>query len=344
MVLELEERVFIVEQFLRSNSFVTTQEAFRQEYGRNPPHKNAIQKLMKKWRSSGSVLTEKKRRSKTALTLNKLTEINNRLHNSPTKSLRRLSAQSGVSLTSAFKATKQLGLKAYKISVQHQLLPADFARRLDFCNWIRDEIFTGQIDPNLLLFSDEAWFHLSGYVNSQNNRYWAAENPHQLHEVPLHDQKVGVWCAISRTRLIGPIFFNNTVNSERYINDILHPFFEQLTDNEKQNGTFQQDNATAHTAYASLAALEEVFEDRVISRGRWPARSPDLNPCDYFLWGCLKAKAYENNPHTVADLQENIRNTIQSITEETLSKVYDNFIKRTQYCIDEVGHQFQHLL
>ena len=38
-------------------------------------------------------------------------------------------------------------------------------------------------------FTDEAWFHLSVYVNSQNTRIWAAENPHTVHEEPLHSQK-----------------------------------------------------------------------------------------------------------------------------------------------------------
>ena len=35
---------------------------------------------------------------------------------------------------------------------------------------------------NLSFFTDEAWFHLSGYVNSQNTRIWAAENPHSVHK------------------------------------------------------------------------------------------------------------------------------------------------------------------
>jgi hypothetical protein len=37
------------------------------------------------------------------------------------------------------------------------------------------------VDPNLVFYTDEAWFHLSGYVTSQNNRYWRAENPHSIH-------------------------------------------------------------------------------------------------------------------------------------------------------------------
>jgi len=55
-------------------------------------------------------------------------------------------------------------------------------------------------------YSDEAWFHLTGYVNSQNTCIWATEHSHEIQEVPLHSEKTGVWCTNSRRRTIGPIF------------------------------------------------------------------------------------------------------------------------------------------
>jgi hypothetical protein len=44
-------------------------------------------------------------------------------------------------------------------------------------------------------------------VNAQNTCHWDIKNPHTIHEVPLHDQKVGTWCSVSDWRIIGPIFF-----------------------------------------------------------------------------------------------------------------------------------------
>jgi hypothetical protein len=44
-------------------------------------------------------------------------------------------------------------------------------------------------------------------VNSQSNRYWYAENYMFIHEVPLHDVMVGVWCAISASGIIWTIIF-----------------------------------------------------------------------------------------------------------------------------------------
>jgi hypothetical protein len=62
-------------------------------------------------------------------------------------------------------------------------------------------------------------------------------------------------------------------------------FFEQLTENERLYGYFQQDNATAYTAPNSVSALQEMFDDRIIITGLWPPRSPDLSVCHFYLWG-----------------------------------------------------------
>jgi len=54
----------------------------------------------------------------------------------------------------------------------------------------------GNDDFNHVLMMDEANFHLCGNVNSQNCRYWATENPRDIHQTPLHSEKVMVWCGI----------------------------------------------------------------------------------------------------------------------------------------------------
>jgi hypothetical protein len=41
----------------------------------------------------------------------------------------------------------------------------------------------------ICFFTDEALFHLSGHINSQNSRIWNAENPRALHENTLYSPK-----------------------------------------------------------------------------------------------------------------------------------------------------------
>lgn len=59
----------------------------------------------------------------------------------------------------------------------------------------------------LILMSGETRFYLDGYVNIQNGRYWASENPHQLHQKPIHSSKVTVWYGVSKIQIVGPYLF-----------------------------------------------------------------------------------------------------------------------------------------
>jgi hypothetical protein len=177
-------------------------------------------------------------------------------------------------------ATKLIMFHPYTVKVVHVFKPVDAPQNILFCNWMLKNVHDGPVYPKLLFLTYEAYFHISGYVNSQYTRIWSDENPHAVHQTPLRDIKIGVRCAVSVKRIIGPIFYHKTVNSDRYVRNTLKPFFEQLTDDERQCGYFQQDNATAHTAQNSMSALQEVFDDRIISTGLWPPRSPDLSVCD----------------------------------------------------------------
>jgi hypothetical protein len=49
--------------------------------------------------------------------------------------------------------------------------------------------------PNLELtfYMNDITFRTSGYISHHNNRYWCTDHPHIVHEVPLHDAKIGVW-------------------------------------------------------------------------------------------------------------------------------------------------------
>jgi hypothetical protein len=67
-----------------------------------------------------------------------------------------------------------------------------------------------------------------------------------------------------------PIFFEQTIDSEQYVSDILRPFFENITEKERTQGCFMQDGATAHTVNDSINVFNEVFADRPISCRLWP--------------------------------------------------------------------------
>ncbi|EZA50336.1 hypothetical protein X777_11260, partial [Ooceraea biroi] len=55
---------------------------------------------------------------------------------------------------------------------------------------------------------------------------------------------------------------------------------------------FQHDRAPAHFSRQIRQILNARFPERRIGRGgpiHWPARSPDLNVLDFFVWGYIKS-------------------------------------------------------
>ena len=122
--------------------------------------------------------------------------------------------------------------------------------------------------------SDEAPCHVSGYVNTQNCRYWAPNNPHELHERAVHSATVTVRCAVYSHGVVGPYYFENakrrtvTVNTERY--KVMLETFLCIESHPGQQDLlwFQQDGATAHTAEISLQVLWTLFPGRLISHFR----------------------------------------------------------------------------
>jgi hypothetical protein len=164
---------------------------------------------------------------------------------------------------------------------------------------------------------------------TQNTWLWPSENPHAVHEKPLHDQKLGVWVAISRWHIVGPLF-------------LLHDFIGLLEEDQISYSWFQQDGGTAHPANNSMKLLNEIFGECVICRNLWPPRSPDLNPPDFYLWRAAKSAVYCDLPCMLNELKTAVTAYIRNISQADLQKVFANKIKRVQACIDVRGHHFQH--
>jgi hypothetical protein len=135
-----------------------------------------------------------------------------------------------------------------------------------------------------------------------------------------------------------------TLDAQRYNNEILNPFFVNLAPAEERFDYFMQDGATPHTAKETIPALRGVFgeinrEDRIISKGLWPTGSP----CDFYLWGKLKSVVYDNNPHDLEALKQNIPEAIYCIQQREL-QVSRNLFKRIQACLTAEGRYFEHHL
>ena len=61
-----------------------------------------------------------------------------------------------------------------------------------------------------------------------------------------------------------------------------------------------------------------------------------MNPPDFYLWGLLKDKVYQNNRQTIAELKLAITQNICAIKREC-DRMIDNFARRLQECLRRKG-------
>lgn len=130
---------------------------------------------------------------------------------------------------------------------------------------------------------------------------------------------------------------------------MLTRFINELHDDELQHGYFQQDGAAPHCTRETLDMLSEFFAERVISRNaiiRWPPRSCDLTPCDFFLWPYLKNSIFQRQVNNLDELRQRITEKINEInnTPLMLENVCNAIRRRVRMCLEQGGGHFQHLL
>jgi hypothetical protein len=85
------------------------------------------------------------------------------------------------------------------------------------------------------------------------------------------------------------------------------------------NQWFQHNGAPPHFSSNVQGILNRMYPNRWIGRGdppHCPARSPDLNPLDFFLLGYVKNVVYNNRPIHNEDLRNRLQEAFETITPE----------------------------
>lgn len=350
-------RAFAVEQYLKcGESLVRARRAFCSHFDiwrlNDSPSTQLIRSWVKRFRQEGTVVNRPPTGPSTsAATPERVAQVRQEIIRNPRKSVTKIAASTGIKKSTVHAILKKkLKLHPYKMQIVQKLNDSDYVLRETYARTMLERFRTPRTLGNIL-FSDEAHFHIGGYVNKQNMRYWNPSNPRERHQKSLHCPKTTVWCAISAHGIIGPYFFNEseTVTSSVYcrmIDEFLVPQLQVFYGHNNRTH-FQQDEATPHTARITMSRLREIFPGKLISKYGdipWPPRSPDLTACDFFLWGYLKSKVYCNNPRTITALQENIRCEIAAIPPELCSRVLANVRVRLQECLTRNGRHLEDIV
>lgn len=279
-------------------------------------------------------------------------EVLDQVAENPSTSSRIVASNLPVSHMTVWRIWKENLLYPYHIQRVQGLHPRDFPLRMQFARWFLNMCGANPQFPAIVLFTDEANFSREAITNFHNNHVWNDINPHAITE-GRHQQtfSLNVWGGIIGDDLLGPVFLPPILNGENYLEFLEYQLPELLNLNLRleNNHYFMHDGAPAHFRLTVRNYLDETYPNRWIGRGGpvpWPPRSPDCNPCDFYLWGHVKSLVYERDIPNLEVLRDQIINAFETIRRRPgiLRSVRGSMVRRMEACIAANGAHFEHFL
>lgn len=347
-----EERYDMISCYIRNlrNSRNAANDYLNRFPERHQPHETIFRRLEVNLKTYGSFLKHNKEPRDVA----GVEEVLNQVAQNPETSTREIQRNTRISKSKVSRILRKRRYHPYKLHVSQALRPGDAERRLNYCNWFIDQCNNNEYReefPFRVLWTDESRFTNNGMFNRHNRHYWSIENPRINVEVRnQHRFGFNVWCGILGGRIIGPIIFEGNLNRHRYLNMLqvdVERYLDEIPINLNERIWFQQDGCPAHNAVIISNYLRERFPGRwIANRGHclWPARSPDLSPMDFFLWGYMKNKVYQRTYNNVEELRDAVLRAFRAIDYNTLRNVLRASVRRCIKCVECEGGLFEYLL
>ena len=190
-------------------------------------------------------------------------------------------------------------LRACEIRLTRQPKPDDRERRTEFVQWIvnrekADAGFSSETIP-----SDEARFHLDGFVDRQNCRVRDSERPRVIGEKRTRPRRVVVWRGFWPGGVVGPCFLEDkagraaTVDGARRRDAITRFSPPKLDDVDVANARFRRDGGTRRAADETIRLPRETFARSLVSAIR-------IGSCDltrFLLTGLFEVKGPRRRSH-----------------------------------------------
>ncbi|UYV81060.1 hypothetical protein LAZ67_19002681 [Cordylochernes scorpioides] len=199
----------------------------------------------------------------------------------------------------------------------------------------------------VIILGDDFLSQNKALINCQNNTLWVEspnifdQNESNLRYAHIAEDKIiPEYClclvkGYSMTSITGREQCHNSENGR-----------QQATFN--LFGTFVGHFNFFKTEYRTGKKDVRAYLDQNLS-GQWigrrgpiefPARSPDLTPLDFFLWGTVKDGVYKRKPRNLDILWNEIQAVCREISLDVLIRCTESVVTRTQNCIDAAGLDF----
>ncbi|XP_055347389.1 histone-lysine N-methyltransferase SETMAR-like [Paramacrobiotus metropolitanus] len=319
-------------------------------FGECCPSIQTIRTWYRKFRDGRKIVEDQGRsgRPRTAVNARNISRVSDLVHKYPRITFQQIMNELGLGAQAvATILHEHLNLrKIVSKFVPHTLTESQKRARVKFCrdllarckNYPRrrlSEIFTG----------DETWVYHWDPLTKRQSREWIEKG--KKGSVQVRKDRFAEKTMFS-------VFFNangiinitripegRTVTAQFYTQVCVRKTLEKLRKKiGKSNMRFQllhHDNARAHTARLTKNYLKK----RKIRLLPHPPYSPDLSPCDFFLFWKMKDLLRGNHYKNSMDTEAAVANALRSLSVDGFSDVFDDWLVRCKKCIEARGDYFE---
>ena len=240
-----------------------------------------------------------------------------------------------------------LGLR--KISsrwIPHKLTNEQKQQRVDWCRFMISKFDGGRSKSvGSIVTGDETWIYSYDPETKQQSAVWVfdEENPPTkvVRSRSAGKRMVAVFFRRQGLVKIVPLVEQCTVTAAWYSSVCLPAVFNELNSARPKTGLhgllLHHDNASAHTAARTVDFLHQSGVQLVPH----PPYSPDLSPCDFFLFPkvkrLLKGKRFPNADSAV----DAFRDAVQQLSVEDWSACFSDWFHRMNSCMRVDGEYFE---
>ncbi len=305
-------------------------------------------RLAKKFKEDENVSTKRKIQDRTHCkkrTADFLTLLEAKIEENPSMSIADLAKFFNMSYPTMWTAVHEdLRYKSYKLQIRQLLTTLQMSKRLERSKGLLSIMKKG---PGTIFFSDEKIFSVDRSINKQNDR-WLAKDPDSVPVVMKTKHPASVMCLAvisSAGDIMPPHFFKpkESVTKEVYLAVLqskIVPWMQEVMAGAPF--VFQQNGAPAHTSQLVQSFLtSELGEKGFWKKEQWPPSSPDLNPCDYFLWGIVERAANRTFHPNTSQLKDAITQSMADLNRDTVARACKKFRARLDNVVAKEGNYFE---
>lgn len=319
-------------------------------FGDQAPPLRTVQRWSKWFREGREEVEDEERsgRPVTETTPENIDQVRHLIDDDPYLTVDEIEEQTGLSHGTVQRIISD-HLQLRKITARYvpkHLTNSQKAERVRICEENLSKFKQGVWRLSDVVTGDESWFYHKQIGRKSSNAAWVAHGgtpPTVVRRSRFAPRSL--LCIFFKST--GPVLVHRvergqTIDHEYYINNCLQPVLEEIKKQRPSQGLhmikLHHDNGKPHAHKDVVSYLES--EDVTIMPH--PPNSPDLAPCDFWLFDLIKQNLDDQD--NAESLYEAVVKFMKSLKKEEYKKTFDKWIERMELCVNHQGEYFEHLL